>query len=229
MEQYDTLVGQIKYVTYQNSGTGFVVLKVKTDEGQVSVNGLELPTQVMADYKFAGHWREHPKYGKTFEAVSAEAVVKDTRDSVCGYLSCGLFKGIGRKLAERIYDRFGPDTMHIVSEEPARLTEVRGISKAMADCVRKAIEDSRYVQSLSTFLMQYGIPQNTVLTLAKKLGHKAESIIAANPYVMIRHSGLSFTECDRIVLDMGMDPRSEERYGAIIAHAFHDSRTLSSV
>ena len=43
------------------------------------------------------------------------------------YLGSGLIKRIGPKMAERIVDHFGEDTLRLIEEEPGRLVEVPGL------------------------------------------------------------------------------------------------------
>ncbi|MBR6293534.1 MAG: hypothetical protein IKR54_02985, partial [Lachnospiraceae bacterium] len=215
----EELFGNIRYIVY-SSGTGFNVLKLRLkDGGQATVNGYNLPTQVGVDCLFKGEYKDHPKYGKTFNAVSAEIVIaSDDKAAVIAYLASGVFKGIGKGMAERIYARFGDSTMDIINNSPSRLTEVNGISAKKVSAVVAALEESKFLQSLLSFLQPYGVADTTVYALAKNLGKGAEKAIRKNPYIMTKHTRIGFPECDRIALKMGIGAKDELRFNAIFSY-----------
>ena len=58
-------------------------------------------------YEMRGHWRKDPKYGIQYDVEGYEEQIIPTREGIIAYLSSGQIKGIGPKMAERIYDAFG--------------------------------------------------------------------------------------------------------------------------
>ena len=57
---------------------------------------------------------------------SYTTVLPATVQGIRRYLGSGLIKGIGPKIAERIVDHFGVDTLEVIEEDPKRLVEVPG-------------------------------------------------------------------------------------------------------
>ena len=55
-------------------------------------------------YTFYGQFKDHPKFGVQFHAKHFKKEMPQTKQGVATYLSSDLFKGIGRKTAERIVD-----------------------------------------------------------------------------------------------------------------------------
>ena len=53
------------------------------------------------DYVFYGKMVNHPKYGLQYSVESYEISIPKEEDSIILYLSSGLFKGIGKKTAEK--------------------------------------------------------------------------------------------------------------------------------
>ncbi len=49
---------------------------------------------------------EKPKYGLPFELESYEEIIAPGKDAIVNYLSSGLIQGVGKRLAERIYNTF---------------------------------------------------------------------------------------------------------------------------
>lgn len=91
--------------------------------------GYELPRTDQVSMILDGEWKEG-KNGFQLHVTKCEEVVPQTREGIKGYLSSRLIKGIGGKTAELIVDRFGADTLHVLENEPERLLEIRGVSKA---------------------------------------------------------------------------------------------------
>ena len=68
-----------------------------------------------------------------------------------------MVKGIGPATARRIVDKFGDDTLRVIEEDPMRLAEVQGISRAKAEKMAEAFRQLFGVRSLMLFLSQHGI------------------------------------------------------------------------
>lgn len=71
-----------------------------------------------------GRWASHPQYGKQFTVENYTTVLPATIQGIRRYLGSGLIKGIGPRIAERIVEHFGVDTLEIIEKEPKRLVEV---------------------------------------------------------------------------------------------------------
>ena len=89
--------------------------------------GYYLPLSEQVTVDMTGHWRKDAKYGLQFEMESYEEVVESGKKGLVAYLSSGLIRGIGPKLAGRIYDAFGDDALRILDQDPERIREVPGV------------------------------------------------------------------------------------------------------
>lgn len=100
-----------------------------------TVVGYNLPTSCRITVDLSGHWKRDPKYGLQFEMDSYDEVIEPGKAGIVAYLSSGLIRGIGPKLAERIYNTFGEDTITELDRAPERISEVPGITakKKQAD------------------------------------------------------------------------------------------------
>src|SRR5438045_4591498 len=103
------------YVSTDRSGTDLL-----------TVVGSLLGVQPGESLRLVGRWGSHPKYGRQFEVHSFTTVLPATVQGIERYLGSGLIKGIGPKMAARIVEHFGADTLRIIEEESARLVEVPG-------------------------------------------------------------------------------------------------------
>ena len=81
--------------------------KIKDASGnvltQVKAVGYCLPVASHLRYEMQGHWSKHQSHGLQFEVESYDEVLVPTKEGIIAYLSSGKIKGIGPKVAERIY------------------------------------------------------------------------------------------------------------------------------
>ena len=96
---------------------------------QVKAVGYCLPTADNIRYDIQGHWSKNSKHGIQFEVENYEEVITHTKEGIIGYLSSGQIKGIGPKVAEKIYNVFGNDSLDVLDKEPEKLLRVSGISQ----------------------------------------------------------------------------------------------------
>lgn len=81
-----------------------------------------------------GHWSKNPKFGIQFEVESYNEVIIPTKEGIIAYLSSGQIKGIGPKIAEKIYAAFGQQSLEILgNKEPERLLAIPGISEIKSE------------------------------------------------------------------------------------------------
>ena len=95
---------------------------------QVKAVGYCLPLSDKIRYRLQGHWSKTAKYGVQFNVENYDEAVEPTREGIIGYLSSGQIYGIGKTIAERVYERFGESSLDILDSDPNQLLAVSGIS-----------------------------------------------------------------------------------------------------
>src|SRR5690242_11825338 len=134
--QVAVLDGVLERVTFCNPETGYTIARVAPDRGTgrgpvsagtelVTAVGPLLGAQVGESLRLRGRWTSHVKYGRQFEVFSYTTVLPATEQGIRRYLGSGLIRGIGPVMAERMVAHFGVDIMHVIDDEPERLTEVQ--------------------------------------------------------------------------------------------------------
>ena len=136
MTEMEILQGTIGAVVFHNYDNGYAVLRLHCEDGQtVTVVGtIPMPT-VGERLMVTGKWSTHSNYGRQFEAEFLERLMPQTALDIQRYLSGRVLKGIGPRIAARIVERFGDQTLKIIEREPERLAEVSGISLAKAQAI----------------------------------------------------------------------------------------------
>lgn len=201
--------------------------KIKDSAGnqvtQVKAVGYCLPVSEKLRYEMQGHWSKNPKHGIQFEVESYNEVIVPTKEGIITYLSSGQIKGIGPKIAERIYDAFGQDTLAILDQEPERLLAISGISEGKLRKICDSYLANRGARDVVAFLSPHGITPNRAVRLYKEYGERTMEIVRKQPYQLCEIAGIGFKTADRIAMSMGFDALSTERVDEGILYTLADA------
>ena len=131
------LTGVLKRIVFTNATNGYSVciLDLAHKEGLVTITGSFSGVQCGETLKVHGAWITHPTFGKQFKCTSFETTLPADVHGIRQYLSSGLIHGIGQEYANKIVEYFGTQTLHVLNEASARLTEVPGIGKKRATMI----------------------------------------------------------------------------------------------
>lgn len=230
--ELEILQGVIAAVVFQNYDNGYCVLRLRCQDGQtVTVVGtIPLPS-VGERLMVTGKWSNHSSYGKQFEAEFLERLMPQSSAEILGYLSGRIVKGIGPKLAARIVDRFGDDTLRIMEQEPARLAEVSGISPAKAKSIGEDFRLQVGLRHLMEFFALHHLPAELAVKTYKLYGDATVNMLYDDPYLLMDEAlAAPFGAVDQFAIEMGVagdDPRRVEagilfelRYNLQGGHSF---------
>lgn len=229
----DTLTGSLERITYYNQENGYTILRLRPDRARgipdLSRDGLatvvgNLPELNPGEHlTLKGRWVNHPKYGGQFNAEICEQTLPATVAGIKRYLGSGLVKGLGPKLAERIVNHFGPETLAIIEEHPQRLREVPDIGPKRTKKIALAWEEQRQVKEIMLFLHSHGISTNLAVKIYKTYGDAALSIVQENPYQLARDIyGVGFKTADKIAQDLGLPHDHPSRIEAGIVYSLNE-------
>ncbi len=216
MEQdMEILQGVISSVVFENYDNGYTVLRLSLGDGQtVTVVGT-IPLPVVGEQLMVtGRWGNHPSYGKQFEAEFLERMMPQTTSGILSFLSSRTIRGIGPKMAARIVDHFGEQTLQVMEREPVRLAEVTGISPQKAAEIGEAFRLQMGVRQLMEFFALHQLPAELAVRTYKIYGDAAVELLYDDPYLLM-DEGLDapFGAVDRFAIELGVagdDPRRLE-------------------
>lgn len=178
---------------------------------QVKAVGYCLPVANNLRYEMQGHWSKHQNHGLQFEVESYDEVLIPTKEGIIAYLSSGQIKGIGPKVAERIYDAFGLHALDVLDKEPERLLSISGISETKLKKICDSYLANRKARDVVAFLSPHGITPNRAVKLYKEYGDQTIDIVKNHPYQLCEMAGIGFMTADKIAMSMGFDLLSTER------------------
>jgi len=211
------LNGVLEHITYSNQDTGYTVARVATERGgdPVTVVGPLLGAQAGEHLHLEGRWRNHPMYGRQFEVRSYRAVLPATVQGIRRYLGSGLIRGIGPKMAERIVDQFGVDTLRVLEEDPGRLRSVPGLGPMRTAMIEQAWEEQKAIKDVMVFLQGVGVSTSLAVRIFKAYREEAIKVVTHAPYRLATDVwGIGFKTADKIAQGVGIAYDSGERVKA---------------
>ena len=213
----ELLTGVVTQVVFYNAENGYTVLRLCTrdcDE-DVTVTGCIPGTGPGEGLTVSGKWVTHPSYGEQFAADSFERSLPESHDATVDFLSSGIIKGIGPRLAARITEAFGQYTFRVLGETPERLTEVRGITEKKARDIHLQFQEYAEMRRLMDFLSENRLPLELTARLYKRLGSMAVTALSENPYILCdEYFEVDFHVADRLAARLGVSMRAPERVDA---------------
>lgn len=231
-QELEIIQGVISAVVYQNYDNGYAVLRLGVGGGQaVTVVGtIPLPA-VGERLMVTGKWSSHASYGRQFEAEFLERLMPGSSAEILSYLSSRIIKGIGPKMAARIVEQFGDETLAVMEREPLRLAEVPGISREKAKAIGEEFRLRVGMRQLMEFFTLHHLPAELAVRTYKVYGEQTVELLYDDPYLLM-DDGLDapFGAVDRFAIELGVaadDPRRVEagilfelRYNLSAGHSF---------
>jgi exodeoxyribonuclease V alpha subunit len=222
----DGLVGTVERFTFRNEDTGFAVVRFRPEGGSDALSLVGVLAQLAEgqQVRVSGKRTVHPRFGAQIEVSACETTLPHSLDGIRAYLSSSLIKGVGPATAERIVERFGQETLRIITDQPERLREVPGLGPKKIEEIGAAVRDQQEVQDVMVFLRTYGLGQALAVRIVKRLGRNASAMVEANPYRLVDDViGVGFRTADQLAQRLGLAKDSADRIQAGLQHALTEA------
>lgn len=231
-QELEILQGTIGAVVYQNYDNGYSVLRLSLENGQTATVVGTIPLPCVGErLMVTGKWTTHSSYGKQFEAEFLERMMPQSANEILTYLSGRVIKGIGPRIAAKIVNHFGDETLIIMEREPERLAEISGITDKRAQEIGEEFRLQVGMRSLLEFFALHHLSAELAVKTYKLYGEASMDMLYDDPY-LLTEDGLEapFGAVDRFAIDLGFagdDPRRvkaglnfELRYNLSAGHSF---------
>ena len=141
---------KVKKIIYYNNQNQWGCFAISyTPEGQTGPLKTGLETTVAGNFEgiyegckleLIAEEVEHPKYGKQLQ-LQHYRVFEDSssKESIINFLTKSSINGIHKALAQKIYDKFGNDSIDVVLHQTEKLKEVNGIGEKTYEVVKKSV------------------------------------------------------------------------------------------
>ena len=186
----------------------------------VSVKGYDIPTPKEYDVLINGDFKVEPVYGYTIVVNSAQIIQPTDVEGIQQYL-IDFVDGIGPKVAQKMTETFGDETLKVLENNPERLSEVPRLRKSSIDKILVSYEKTKGNSELIKLLTPFGITSKTAMDIKmffQKRDRKVSAVkqLKENPFVLSEINGLSFDTLDAISSRFNCDPAHKDRIVACI-------------
>ncbi len=216
--ELSTISGTVEDVVFFNEENGYIVLGLDVGGELVTAVGCMGDVREGESLTLYGEYVNSQKYGRQFKTEIFERALPQTADALRRYLGSGVIAGIGPSLARRIVQAYGEDTVDVLENSPAQLSAIKGITTERALAIGKEFRRITGLRKAMTFFSKYGIQPVYIAAAWKQYEGATVKIVSENPYCLCANGiELPFRDADRMALDLGVPPDSEERiYAGIL-------------
>lgn len=217
-----TIAGDIDSVLMK-SDDGYAVVFANCGGERVKVVGRLPEAWVGCSIEAVGQWTTHEKYGRQFNAVSAQISSPRPVEVIARYLSCGVVRGVGEVHARALVAAFGDRTLDVIKSEPQRLSEVRGIGSKRAEQLVIGVRGNIAVERVMLWLLGHGIAARLGFRLFRAYGERTIEILEGNPFVLTKLHGVGFKIADGVARRVGLPQASPFRAEAALLHLLQEA------
>ncbi|MDR1531564.1 MAG: ATP-dependent RecD-like DNA helicase [Clostridiales bacterium] len=229
-----SLDGTVENIVFQNPENGFTVFSLKPSGGGTTESPAT-PEEIMCvgslpgliegeSVRLIGGYVVHGMYGRQFSVARHEKTAPADEQSIIKFLSSGIIKGVRERLAKKIVERFGKDTMSIIEETPELLSQITGISPKRAAGIGEVFHQQAEIRRVVFYLQDYGISPSLAIKIHKRYGSGVYDIVKTNPYALADDLwGVGFKTADSIAFKACIAIDSPFRIRAGIRHSLTDA------
>ncbi len=217
--------GKLSKIIFHNNQNGYTVglLKVKESDIDVLVNKTVTFTGSLPDlneidtYIMTGNLTNHEKYGSQFQVKSINRIMPQETDAMIDILSSNLFKGIGKKTAEKLVSVFKEKTFDVILNDTSNLLLIPGISEKQAKTLKEALK--QYQGSYEDILMlnKLGFSTSESMKIYHYYKDKLNEVLDGNLYnIYYDIDEISFPRVDSIFVAKYQKDSPSRVAGAIV-------------
>lgn len=217
--------GKLSKIIFHNNQNGYTVglLKVKESDIDDLVNKTVTFTGNLPDlneidtYIMTGNLTNHEKYGSQFQVKSINRIMPQETDAMIDILSSNLFKGIGKKTAEKLVSVFKEKTFDVILNDTSNLLLIPGISEKQAKTLKDALK--QYQGSYEDILMlnKLGFSTSESMKIYHYYKDKLNEVLDGNLYnIYYDIDEISFPRVDSIFVAKYEKDSPSRVAGAII-------------
>ncbi len=213
------IFGTVKKIIY--SSNNFCVFKILSENGKEIICISDLGSVCFNENEklcLDGDYEINSKYGERFRVRSSERIEFISKGDIEKYLSSSLFTGIGARTAKKIVERFGEDTLDIISNNVDRIKEVEGIGDKKFLEIKSAISNSLTNKEIILKLVSLGLSLENSSKIYNIFHESSIDVIKSDPYILIdKLQSFGFKRADLIRqrLNIPNDHFNRIKYGIL--------------
>lgn len=198
----EKLCGIVEGVIYENPSNGYTVCDLSSDGKLYTLTGCMPGLSEGERLEAYGEWKTHPEYGEQFNVRMFERLSPKSEDEIEMYLGSGILPYVGKSTARKIVEKFGKEALKVIENNPDRLVEIKGITKAKADEIYKRYVEQIGLKNIIVFFQKYGVSPNLAVKAYRTFGENIVNLVRENPFVLTVIDGFTFKVCDQMAQSM---------------------------
>lgn len=219
-EEQKYIKAQVLHTIFHNEENLYSVMRMKVmetneayEEKEVIITGHFPRMHEEEIFTLHGHFKEHPRYGMQYHVEMFKKELPQTKNGVVQYLSSDLFKGIGKRTAERIVEKLGGQAISKIMDDESVLDGI--VKKDKARELYQTIMEHQGLEKVMSFLGGYGFGTKLTIKIYQTYKDQTLEVIRSNPYQLIEDvEGIGFGRADEIGKAFGISGNHPDRIRA---------------
>lgn len=219
-EEPKYIKAQTLHTIFHNEENMYSIVRMKIldtneayEEKEVIVTGYFPRMHEDEVFTVQGRFKDHPRHGLQYQVETFKKELPQTKNGIIQYLSSDLFKGIGKKTAERIVDQLGEAAISKILDNAAVLEGI--LPKEKANEVYYTIVEHQGLEKVMSFLSGYGFGTRLSIKIYQLYREQTLEVIRSNPYQLIETvEGIGFGRADEVGRAFGIHGNHPDRIRA---------------
>lgn len=222
------ITGTVKHLTYVNPENGYFVARVLLENNvEKTVTGTTPAIHVGEHIRASGKWGTS-NWGPQFKASDISLSAPTALDGIEKFLASAI-EGVGPGNAKKLVKAFGTEIFEIIESQPEKLSTVPGIGPKRIASILAAYQEQKARREVMVFLYKNGLTPSKAQVIHQKYGANSMAKLRENPYILCTDiGGIGFATADRVALKLGIQPDSDFRIRAGIAHVLNEAQGQGS-
>lgn len=215
------LEGFVSTIIYKNENNGYSVILLKTKSGHMTVVGASDGLEVGDEIELEGEIKNHISYGEQFVFTTYKKIFPKSSSALAEYIAANV-KGVGKKTARNIIDKFGDGTINVIRFKKSELIGIKGLNEKKIEDLNIFFDEEYEKWNVINFLSEFGISVFVASKIYQSLGNDTIDIVKENPYRLLMFvKTLDFKQVDEIGIKRGVPLDSQDRIDAGIIYSLN--------
>ncbi|NMD70595.1 ATP-dependent RecD-like DNA helicase [Bacillus sp. DNRA2] len=207
---------------FHNEQNLYTVLRIRVEETnedyedkEAVITGYFPRVHEQESYIFYGEMKEHPRFGMQFQATHFRKDMPQSKQGVINYLAGEMFKGIGKKTAEKIVETLGENAISRILNQPSLLDSIPKLPPERAKMLYDTLMEHQGLEQIMVALNQYGFGPQISMKIYQAYKEQTLEIIQKNPYQLVEDiEGIGFGRADELGYQLGLTGAHPDRIKA---------------
>jgi exodeoxyribonuclease V alpha subunit len=213
--------GKVATIIFKNDTNFWTVMLLKVDKEYITAVGETHELEVGDEIELEGIETAHKVYGTQFKFTTYKKKMPRTKAALIQYIADNV-KGIGKKTANSIVEKFGDETVDVIRYDSNKLDGIKGLNMEKIDAISNFFNEQWEKWNVVDYLSQFGISVIVANKIYQNLGIDTITVVKENPYSLIGFvKTLEFGLVDEIGQKLGISLNNETRIDTGIIYALN--------